>query len=263
MAEKQRFYDVNRYCNRLEPGDRLKIEHSVRYDGDGTHQARLTHMTADKLGELREASVAQEKVIFAKLVDAVKEWEEQGANTMLLDKAIEYVQTPPVKHTSNEWEAGEYGGFECSNMVYKMTYQIREDTQFNPKTRRHDIPSWLVSWSLSYNFPDHARGGGAIAGQEKKKYTSKEKLDNYVIGRIAAHAGYFTELSPPVPKNLAWKFSRNGQLLPGYTVEGQAPPAPAKEAPVKVSETPGTDYSKFIRKSPQRGDGKKKTAPVR
>ncbi len=265
LLEKNDFYEVNKYGDNLLPGDRIKIEHSLRYRDDGTRLAALTPMPADKLAALREDSAAREKAIFAKLVDAVKEWEEQAAGTMLLEKAIEYVKTPPVKHTANEWQVTDYG-FECSNMVYKMTYKITAETKFNPTTKTHDDAGWMVDWSVSYNFPPHAHGGGHIAGQDKKRFTDKEKLDNYVIGRITAHAQYFVEISPPVPKNLAWKFSRNGQLLPGYTVEGQAPPAPKLEvaASAREAEPDNTiDYSKFIRKKPKKGSRSAKGGDTR
>lgn len=124
----------------------------------------------------------------------------------------------------------------------------------------------MVSWNVYYNFPQHSHGGGHIAGQDRKRFTEKEKLDNYVIGRITAHAHYFTEISPPVPKNLAWKFSRNSQLMPGYTVEGQPPPAPMLEvaAPVKETEPSNTiDYSKFIRKNPKKGSRSAKSGNAR
>jgi len=277
MNEKSEFYDVRNYGDRLEPGDRIKIEHYLYYRNDGARLSSLTHLPADKLAALREESAAHEKSIYEKLVGAVKEWEEQGAHTMLLDKAIEYIETPPVKHTANEWVAGDNGFFECSNMVYKMIYHISEDTKYNTATKTSDTVAWVASWDVRYNFPEHARGGGHIAGQEKKKFTSKEKMDNYIIGRIAAHAQYFTELSPPVPKDLAWKFSRNGQLMPGYTVEGQEPPAPGiaqagepapvkaetPEKPASVKDTPGTDYSKFIRKKPQKDGERKKAVSAR
>lgn len=252
MADDNRFYRVNQYGDDLLPGERIKFEHSLYYKGNGTHLSPLTTLSADKLAALREESVAQEKALYEKLRGAMSEWEEQAAGTMLLDKAIEYVKTPPVKHTSNVWEVTN-SGFECSNMVFRMSYQIREETKYNHTTKKNDVVAWLVSWDVRYNFPPHASGGGHIAGQDRKRFTEKEKLDNYVIGRITAHAQYFEETSPPVPKTLAWKFSRNGQLMPGYTVEGQPPPVPAldADAPAKAADN-AIDYSKFIRKNPKK-----------
>ena len=231
MPEKQRFYDVSDYGDRLEAGSKLKIEHSISNRDNGTRLAQLTHMSAEKLAELRAESAGKEETIYKKLRAATGEWEVQAAQTMLLDDAIEYVKTPPVKHTSNQWVAEQYG-CECSNMVYKMVYSVREESKYNHSTKQQDVVAWVVDWRLYYNFPQHNRGGGNIAGQERKKFTEKEKADNYIIGRIAAFSDYFKELSPPVPANLAWKFSRNGQLLPGYSVQGKAPP------PVIEASTP-------------------------
>jgi len=52
-------------------------------------------------------------------------------------------------------------------------------------------------------------------------------MQKYLNGRIKAHSHLFTEISPPIPKEYAKHFQVNGQLLPGYTVQGQEPPATA------------------------------------
>lgn len=44
-------------------------------------------------------------------------------------------------------------------------------------------------------------------------------MDKYLQGRINTYAHLFTEISPPVPKGEEKRFSVNGILLPGYTVE--------------------------------------------
>lgn len=255
MAEEKSFYTVYDYADNLTPGDKLRIEHTISSRDDGTELKKWTHLSADELLALRKASAASEQAIYQKLRGAVGEWEEQAAHTMLLDDAIEFVKTEPVKHTANEWTAGDHG-FECSNMVYKMSYQIREDIPYRSETPI----AWDVSWDLSYNFPNHSRGGGKIAGQDRKRFASKEKMDNYLIGRIAAFSDYFTEISPLIPKDLAWKFSRNCQLLPGYTIEGQT--SIAEKEPAKEADA-GTDYSKYIRKKPHKDDKTKKPATVR
>ena len=48
-------------------------------------------------------------------------------------------------------------------------------------------------------------------------------MDKYLQGRINAYAHLFTEISPPIPKGEEKRFSVNGILLPGYTVEVPEP----------------------------------------
>lgn len=58
-------------------------------------------------------------------------WEQQAGNTRFLEKAIEYVQTPPVKHTSNKWEKTDYEWQLRSNAVYQMRYHVYENTRYD------------------------------------------------------------------------------------------------------------------------------------
>lgn len=53
-------------------------------------------------------------------------------------------------------------------------------------------------------------------------------MEKYINGRIAAYAHLFTEISPPIPRDQAGRFTVNGVLLPGYTVE--APERTPQEA---------------------------------
>ena len=64
-------------------------------------------------------------------------------------------------------------------------------------------------------------------------FASREALDKYLNGRIKAHAHYFTEISPAIPKEYADCFKVNGCLLPGYTIEGEEP---AKAAALPTQE---------------------------
>ena len=41
-----------------------------------------------------------------------------------MTKAIEYLKTPVVEHTGNEWKQRKDGSWEISNLVYKMTFSI-------------------------------------------------------------------------------------------------------------------------------------------
>ena len=63
---------------------------------------------------------------------------------MLLERALEYVHTPEVEHTANEWKERENGVWEISNRTYKMRYKI----SYADAT---DI--YLVSWGSSITHP--------------------------------------------------------------------------------------------------------------
>ena len=81
-----------------------------------------------------------------------------------------------------------------------------------------------LSWDIHYNTlqhptPDYTGDGWKIAGQSDKRFATKEELERYLQGRIKAYAHLFTEVSPPIPKGEERRFSVNGILLPGYTVE--------------------------------------------
>lgn len=54
----------------------------------------------------RKAKVA-EQAIFDDLKERAAAWEEQAGRTLLLDKTLEYVRTPHVQHTANEWQTTE------------------------------------------------------------------------------------------------------------------------------------------------------------
>lgn len=220
--EEQGFYNVYSYGDKLKPGDKLCIEHSVYFQPE---KADLTDLTALPLAELltrKETSVQQEEIIFKKLCAATQEWERQAADTLRIAKALEYVRTPTVEHTSNIWKKREYDFYEISNMVYKMSYRIYENTAYDHHLKKSVPASWEVSWWVSFNTPrtpDYTSQSAQISGQDRKRYTDKEAMEKYLQGRKDAFAHLFTELSPPIPSDQQRRFCINGQLLPGYTVE--------------------------------------------
>ena len=159
-------------------------------------------------------------------------WEEQAGKTLLLDKALEYARTLPVTHTANQWEQPDHYRHIRSNMVYQMYYSISENTRYDRAAQASVSYSWTLSWSLRTNAPGTYRQA-RIAGQDRKVFASREALDKYLNGRIKAHAHYFTEISPAIPKEYADCFKVNGCLLPGYTIEGEEP---AKAAALPTQE---------------------------
>lgn len=91
--------------------------------------------------QLKE-SQAEEKKVFEEMKKAVTAWDEHGVQTLLLQKAIEYLKTPEVTHTRNEWQRHKDGSWEISNLVYKMTFNIVKSGD-----------EWKLTWELSYTAP--------------------------------------------------------------------------------------------------------------
>ena len=225
------FFKVNAWGDTLTTGETLKIVHTLWFSdyNASPFMALLTDKPAAELQEMLKGSETAEKSIFKKLQTAVSEWEAQAAQTLLLEKVLEYVRTPEVSHTSNEWKQIQGGAWEISNRVYQMR------CQFTPVPQSKAV---RVTWGLVYNTPQqpgnprYANSWGDsryIARQDKKLYDSAEAAQKYIQGRFNLHAHLFTELSPPVPNDCKRMFMVNGHLLPGYTL---APPERTKEEAV-------------------------------
>ena len=232
---KESFYSAyGEYVDKLEPGYKLKIEHHVEYESYRIGRPEIAaqvKFTPTELKRKRRESVKLEQAIYDKMLESVKEWEVQAAQTLLLDKALEYADTPNVPHTSNEWKQRGDGSWEISNLVYKMCYQIREDPAGDKKG------SWLVSWSLEINAPSRPKtekfyfaGDKTITEQNKKRYDTFDAAQKYIQGRFDLYVGLFRELCPPIPDKFKRHFYINGCLLPKYTVEPPETATPDEKA---------------------------------
>ena len=211
------FFNVNAWGDTLTTGETLKIVHTLWFSdyNASPFMALLTDRPAAELQEMLKDSEGAEKSIFEKLKAATEEWEVQAAQTLLLEKVLEYVRTPEVSHTSNEWKQIQGGAWEISNRVYQMRYV------FVPVPQSKAV---RVTWGIVYNTPQqpgnprYANSWGDsryIVRQEKKPYDSVEAAQRYIQGRFNLYAHLFTV---------------NGHLLPGYTL---APPERTKEEAVK------------------------------
>lgn len=270
------FFSVNAWGDTLTTGETLKMVHTLWFSeyNASPFMALLTDKPTSELQEMLKSSEAAEKSIFDRLKVAVSEWEAQAAQTLLLEKVLEYVRTPEVSHTSNEWKQIQGGVWEISNLVYQMRYQ------FVPVPQSKAV---RVTWGLVYNTPQqpgnprYANSWGDsrfIARQDKKPYESAEAAQRYIQGRFNRYAHLFTELSPPVPNDCKRMFMVNGHLLPGYTL---APPERTKEQtvndlldcledgdvapPMPEPEAPATPKQKAAQPDAKKKTGPKKSAP--
>jgi len=230
MADNNGCYEVYSGGSHLEPGRKITVESSISFNKKSDDISELTDLPLVELQNMRGYSEMHERQIFNKLCAAAKEWERQAATTMLIDKAIEYLKAPAVEHTSNKWQLDKYGNNqEISNMVYKMYYRVSEDIALDREKGEHVTAAWKLKWKIIFNSPVEGHRI-VLDGQDKKRFTDKSALEKYLQGRIKAYAHHFTEISPSIPKGQVHRFSVNGELLPGYRVEGQ-PTKSAEERP--------------------------------
>ena len=206
--------------DRLEVADRLKIERSIYFESGKADISALTALPLAELIRQREESAAAEQAIFEVLQQQAAAWDAQAGNTLTFDKAIEYARTPAVTHTENQWQADENNNHTISNRVYQMRYHIYENTRYDREQGKSIPYSYTLTWGVHTNSPDRY-GQAKIAGQDRKVFADKAAMEKYLNGRIKAYQHLFTEISPTIPQEYADYFKVNGQLLPGYTVEGE------------------------------------------
>ena len=220
--------------DRLEVADRLKIERSIYFEIGKADISALTALPLAELIRQREESAAAEQAIFEVLKQQAAAWDAQAGNTLTFDKAIEYARTPAVTHTENQWQADENNNHTISNQVYQMRYHIYENTRYNREQGKSIPYSYTLTWGVYTNSPDRY-GQAKIAGQDRKVFADKAAMEKYLNGRIKAYQHLFTEISPTIPQEYADYFKVNGQLLPGYTVEGEEQQAKQEQtAPEKI-----------------------------
>ena len=150
-----------------------------------------------------------------------------------------------MKHTANKWQDEGNDRHTISNRVYKMSYHVYENTRYDRKAEKSIPYSYTLSWNIYTNSP-HGYGQAKIAGQDRKVFADRAAMEKYLNGRIKAYEKLFTEISPAIPPEYAEQFRVNGQLLPGYTVEGEEIKQPAADIPTAAPRTePGQETEQF------------------
>lgn len=192
--EENKDYQVYRF-DYLTEGSQLKLEHNV-YCEDVDISSLITQ-GADALEALRQDSIDGEQKALAIVQAAAKQWEQQAAVTQKLNRSLEYLRTPEVAHTGNEWrKTGNWrDAEEISNRVYKMTCSVWEDTKYDRETKQSVPVAWYVTWDVYVNSPE-----GGIWGKDRR--AEPETL--YRQSRRYEIPGWAQEsLLPPVYRNLS------------------------------------------------------------
>ena len=216
--------------DKLETAETMRIERRIYFEAKDGEIAPYVSLPLEQLHAMREESAAAEQAIFNELSSRAAAWEEQAGRTLLLDKTLEYVRTPHVQHTANEWQTTEHNRHIRSNRVYQMNYYIYENTRYDKEAQKSIPYSWTLTWSVRTNSP--SRTQAKIAGQDRKVFTDKAAMEKYLNGRIKAYDRLFTEISPPIPQEYADYFKVNGMLMPDYTIEGEEPPQQQQAAAI-------------------------------
>ena len=216
--------------DKLEAAETMRIERRIYFEAKDGDIAPYASLPIAQLLSMRSESAAAEQAIFDSLKEQAAAWEEQAGKTLLLDKALEYVRTPHVQHTANEWQTTEHNRHIRSNRVYQMNYYIYENTRYDKEAQKSIPYSWTLTWSVRTNSP--SRTQAKIAGQDRKVFTDKAAMEKYLNGRIKAYDRLFTEISPPIPQEYADYFKVNGMLMPDYTIEGEDPPQQQQAAAI-------------------------------
>lgn len=233
------------------PGCRVKLEHNLYL-----HEFDITDLlqkSPEEVQALYDQSFKKEENIYEILQSGMKVWEKDAIETRRLQLALNYLEIAPVEHTGNQWVKDEKGNRTISNMVYKMTCSITENTRWNLWSSNALNKRWHVEWQVIFNTPK-PHHYIVIAGKERK-YSDRYDAENYLNGRIRVFAKYFQEISPPVPKEYEYAFSESGKLLPGYRVEGEEPKQDKDSVLGKLSE------AKSQQKATSAAPSKKKKEP--
>lgn len=210
----------------INPGEEVEISGHIYHGESDTPVAELVSLPMGELDRMEQISVDKEQEIFKAMCDLETQWGKQARETRRIREAKVYLRTLPVTHSSNEWKMFDTYRHERSNMVYKMVWWVNERTEYHRGLQKSVTVAWDLRWYICYNTiqkPDKTGHGWRIAGQDSKVFKDKAAMEKYLQGRIKAYAHLFTEISPPIPKGEEGRFSVNGVLLPGYTVEVPEP----------------------------------------
>lgn len=228
-SDNTQFFAIGGYTGDLRAGHEICVQRTVTYLGQYADFTPFLKTPQEELEKRLENSKAEEQKIYDELQKAVQAWEEHGAQTLLLEKAIEYLQVPEVQHTNNQWEQREDGTWEISNLVYRMTYAIEKAGD-----------EWKLSWELKYTSPGYKpptyyspydnSPRPRIDREGSKKYKTLEGAQKYIQSKYDEYAYLFMEVSPPIPQEAKVFFCVNGQLLQGYTM------APKERATQEIAD---------------------------
>ena len=112
--------------DKLEAAETMRIERRIYFEAKDREIAPYASLPIAQLLSMRSESAAAEQAIFDDLKERAAAWEEQAGRTLLLDKTLEYVRTPHVQHTANEWQTTEQQSGISDELLHLREYPLRQ-----------------------------------------------------------------------------------------------------------------------------------------
>ena len=98
----------------------------------------------DWLSAMLDKALDAEEKAYQKVISASYGWEPKAMATRLIERAIEYQNTPEVQHSSNQWVNRDNTHKDISNKVYHMHIFYHEYSSWRTTSKR-----WETKWYLS------------------------------------------------------------------------------------------------------------------
>ncbi len=177
--------------------------------------------------ELRTAR-AEDSVLADKILQEVNKRMDDVAKLMAnmrcYDVLLKMRDIRPLEHSHNQWKTVKEDFLETetgivTNAVYQFSYRHSNETGYGSHNKNG---AWYLTWSLTIRSANPEKYPVELAGQMRKRFTSKEDMLKYLEGRKKKFEDCFEEDFPPVPKKYKQLFSYAGMLLPGYSIKEEA-----------------------------------------
>ena len=91
---EKNFYEISAGGTMLREGSYLDIQRSLVYRGERADFTPFLNVPLKELEKQLKASKVEEQKIYDQLKEAAEAWDKHGAQTLLLEKAIEYLKVP-------------------------------------------------------------------------------------------------------------------------------------------------------------------------
>lgn len=97
-SDNKQFFEIESYTGSLREDYEICVQRTITYRGQYADFKPFLEIPQEELEKWLENSKAEEKKVYDALQKAAQAWDEHGVQTLLLKRAIEYLQVPKVQH---------------------------------------------------------------------------------------------------------------------------------------------------------------------